>query len=306
VGLGTEPATEFTVRNAGQTPLAIDIPSMPKGLRLLHIDKTIAPAGSGVIRLAVDTFQAGPITTWKVEVTTNDPAKRIVDLTVKADVRAYLAVTPPSARFSFVQFEREGGTSHVLSTIDETNVELLGVDSPFDYITATSRELKGADRVKDTPGRQWRVDLTIKKDAPVGSIGGYVILRTNHPHQPRAFLPVTGFVRPLFAVTPPSVDIPDITPNDGSAPVLTLVVKNFGSAPIEITRASSDIAGLDAKLIVVEAGHVWRVELRLPSTAGGNQMPAGPFAGTLRLQTTSTNVPELKVSIKGSRVAATP
>jgi hypothetical protein len=46
----------------------------------------------------------------------------------------------------------------------------------------------------------------------------------------------------------------------------------------------------------VEAGHVWRVELRMASGA-----PAGPFKGTIKLATTSAKVPELTVPIEGTR-----
>ena len=176
------------------------------GLRVVHADRTIAPSASGTVRVAVDTFRAGVTTEWKVSATTNDPATPTLELTVKADVRELLTVAPASARFNFVQYGLEGGTSHVLSAQDEAPIEVVGVDSPAEFITATWRELKTpAERVADVPGRQWRIELTIKGEAAVGPIGGYAIVRTNHPRQPRAFMPVTGFVRPLFAVTPTAV-----------------------------------------------------------------------------------------------------
>ena len=69
--------------------------------------------------------------------------------------------------------------------------------------------------------------------------------------------------------------------------------KNFGADALELTGASSDIAGLEAKIVSVEAGHVWRVELRLP--AG---QPAGMSqAGTLRLKTTHPIVREIVVPV---------
>lgn len=296
VGLGTSPEIDFPIRNTGKAPLELTISYVPHGLRLVTLDRTIAPAATGNVRLGVDSFQAGSTTEWHVNVLSNDPAHGSLELTIKADVRAYLALTPSSARFTFVQYGPEGGTTHVLSAVDDSPLEVLGVDSPVDYIRATVRELKGKERVADADGRQWQISLTISATAPVGPISGFVVVRTNHPHQPRAFLPVSGFVRPLFAVTPPSVDLSGMVASSPDKPILSLVVKNFGADPLALTGASSDIAGLDATIVPVDGGHIWHVDLRL-SPEG----PKGPFKGTLTLKTSSKNVPELKVPIQGSR-----
>jgi Protein of unknown function (DUF1573) len=292
VGLGTMPEIDFPIHNTGPAPLQLTITYLPRGLRLVNVDKAIPPGGTGNVRVGIDTFSAGNSTEWHVNVLTNDPDHGSIDLTIKADVRQFLALTPPSARFTFVQFGAEGGTTHVLSAVDQQPLEVLGVDSPFDYIHATSRELTGKDRVADIDGRQWQIALTILPTAPVGPISGYVVVRTNHPQQPRAFLPVSGFVRPLFAVTPPSVNLSGMVAITPAVPLLSLVVKNFGADPLELTSASSDITGLVATILPTEAGHVWRVELRLS--------PAAPqtMKGTLLLKTTSKNVPELTVPIQ--------
>jgi hypothetical protein len=292
VALGTDPEAAFTIENRGAAPLEISVAPVATGLRVVHADRTIAPAASGTVRVAVDTFRAGMTTEWKVPVTTNDPAAPTLELIVKADVRAFLTVEPATARFNFVQYGREGGTTHILSAQDEAPIEVLGVESPAEFITASWRELKTpAERVADLPGRQWRIDLTIKGEAAVGPIAGYAIVRTTHPRQPRAFLPVTGFVRPLFAITPPSITLTG-QPAASEQPFRTLLIKNFGEPALDITKASSDIAGLRATIIPVEAGHSWRVELRRDPAAPGDWT-----GGTLRLTTTHPRVRELTVPV---------
>jgi hypothetical protein len=292
VALGADPEATFTIENRGGSPLEIVVAPVPTGLRVVHADRAIAPSASGTVRVAVDTFRAGMTSEWKVAATTNDPATPTLELTVKADVRAFLTVEPATARFNFVQYGREGGTVHILSAQDETPIEILGVDSPAEFITATWRELKTpAERVADVPGRQWRIELTIKGEAAVGPIGGYAIVRTNHPRQPRAFLSVTGFVRPLFAVTPPAVALAG-QPEAGERPFRTLVIKNFGEAALEVTKASSDIKGLSATIVPVDAGHTWHIELRRDPAASGEWTD-----GTLRLTTTHPQVKELAVPV---------
>jgi hypothetical protein len=292
VGLGTDPEATFTIENRGRSPLEVSVAPVATGLRVVDVDRTIAPAASGTVRVAVDTFRAGMTTEWTVSVTTSDPATPALELTVKADVRNFLTIAPATARFNFVQFGREGGTTHVLSAQDEAPIEVLGVDAPADFISVAWRELKTpAERVADLPGRQWRIDLTIKGDATVGPIGGYAIVRTNHPRQPRAYVPVTGFVRPLFAVTPATIAL-SAPPEASELPFRTLLIKNFGEPALDLTKASSDIAGLRATIVQVEAGHTWRVELRRDPAATGAWT-----SGTLRLTTTHPKVSELTVPV---------
>lgn len=293
VGLGTDPEAAFTIENRGSVPIEITVAPVATGLKVVQADRTIAPAATGTVRVAIDTFRAGPTTEWKVAVTTSDPATPSLELTVKADVRNFLTVEPANARFNFVQHGREGGTMHVIAAQDDASLEVLGVEAPAEFITVAWRELKTpAERVADLPGRQWRVDLTIKGDAAVGPIGGYAIVRTNHPRQPRAFLPVTGFVRPLFAVTPASLTL-TAPPEAGEATFSTLVVKNFGEPALELTKASSDIAGLRATIVAADAGHTWRVELRRDPS-----VTAAWTSGTLTLTTTHPKVRELTVPLR--------
>jgi hypothetical protein len=296
VGLGTDPEVDFTINNAGDAPLEIGVVPLPRGLRMVRADRTIAPKRSGVIRVALDTFNAEPTNELVARATTNDPETPELRFTVKAEVRAYLAMSPPTARFTFVQFGAEGGTRHVLAATDGAKFGVTAVESSLNYITAKFRELKTNERAPEFEGRQFQVELMISPKAPVGPIAGFVTVRTNHPKQPRAFLPVSGFVRPLFAVTPFRVNLPAVKTADLEKPVVVLDVKNFGADALELTGFKSDIAGLDAKILPVAAGHHWRVEVRLPAA-----MKTGAFKGTLRIATTSKQAPELIVPIEGKR-----
>jgi hypothetical protein len=310
VGFGTSPVFEFTFQNTGKTPLTVATAKLPDVLRAEPPRLEVAPGASATLRFRLDTFRAGATTEWKVPVGTNDPAQPSVTLTLKADVRSYLAINPPTARFIFVQYGKPGGTTHVIGAVDGSDIEVTGVDSPFDFIKATSRELKGDERVADFQGRQWQIVLTISDLAPVGPIGKTVVVRTTHPQQPQAFLQVSGFVRPLFAVTPQSLEkltLPAAPAPGKPVPVAALTVKNFGEESLALTGASSDIPGLAAEIVEVEKGHSWRVALRLDGATQGSERPAGgAFKGTLRLKTGSARVPELTVPIEGSWIAGPP
>jgi hypothetical protein len=223
-----------------------------------------------------------------------------VDVAIKAEVRTFLVIAPAAARFTFVQHEAEGGTKHVIAAVDDAEFTVLGVESPFPSIRPTWRELRASERRSDlSGGRQWQVDLTISSQAPVGPIADYVIVKTSHPKQPRAFLPVSGFVRPVFAVTPPSLHLPAVTPRGDGKPVASLVVKNFGTNAIPITKVTTDVPGFATTLVEVQPGREWRVEIGLADVG-----KAGPFKGTLQLVTRSPHVPRLVVPFSGERVGS--
>ncbi len=158
VGLGTDPEVDFTINNAGDAPLEIGVVPLPRGLRMVRADRTIAPKRSGAIRIALDTLQANPTNEFIVRATTNDPEAPEVPFTVKAEVRAFLVMTPPAARFTFVQFGAEGGTKHVLAATDGAKFDVTGVESSLSYVTAKWRELKArrtraGTRGPPVPGR---------------------------------------------------------------------------------------------------------------------------------------------------------
>lgn len=297
VGYGTEPTAAFEIKNSGSAPLTLDVLHVPAGLKLAHADSPIAPGATGEVRFTVDTFKAGETLSWQVSIATNDTAMRIINVTVRADVRQFLMLAPDASRIIFVQSAKAGGTSHTIVALDEQPMEVTRVESPLPFISASLRELPESERRADLPARrQWRIDLTIAPDAPVGPIGGVVTVYTTHPKQPRAFIAVSGFVRPLFAITPPSAKLAMAGPVDGDKPMLTLVVKNFGEDAVEIKGVSTDVEGLKATLIPVDAGHIWRVELRMAN--GGK---TGTFKGTVTLATTSATVPEVRVPVEGTR-----
>jgi hypothetical protein len=298
VGLGTNPSVEFTIANTGGSVLELTAPAPPPALQLTHIDRTIAPGRSGVVRLAIDTFKAGQTSRWALNVTTNDAERSTLAFVVKADVRAFLALAPAAARFSFVQYGPEGGTSHVVAAVDEADFAVTGVESRLPFIRAAFSKVP-ADKLRDDlPGTtQWRIDLTIAADAPVGPIADYVIVQTDHPAQPRAFISVSGFVRPMVAVTPRSVHVAAALRPDG-APLASLNVQNFAAEAITLTSATTDVAGLALRIETLTEGHEWRVELR-----GTEAARPGPLKGVIRLRTGSAKVPEIEVPLSGELLA---
>lgn len=292
VALGSDPAVTFAIRNVGVAPLTLAAGRVPAGLRLVSADATIAPGSTGYVRLTLETFKAGATQEWRVPLTTNDPQQAEIQLVVRGDVRTFVLVTPPAARFTYVQHEREGGTTHLVGAAGHPDFRITRVESPYPFLDATVEAANDATRPEGTEGPLWRVSLTIRKTAAIGPLGAHVVLHTNHPKQPRAWLPVSGFVRPLLGVTPPELSLPTWSSDSGSAPpTQTLLVTNFGESALNITVREASIGGVVTDVVPVEAGRRWQVVVRADGKAA-----SAPAKGTLAIATSRSDVPDTIVT----------
>jgi hypothetical protein len=215
-----------------------------------------------------------------------------VALAVQLDVRPFLLVRPGYARYITVQKAREGTLAQTIGAADGATFRVLRVESPLPSLRVSFREARPDERQPAWTGSQWRVTVTLASESPVGALAGSIVVHTDHPRQRRAFIPVSGFVRPILAVTPPEARLGDLD-HRRSNPV-RLLVRNFAEEPIEITGVSTDVAAVRAELEPIQAGRTWRLKL-LPAPGA----PLGPFEGTLRLRTGSPKLPSLEVPLSG-------
>jgi len=288
----------FRITNEGAQPVTLSFERLPPGLSGRMLDSPIPAGGSGVVAVDIDTYRLSALDS-PFTIATSIPTQPRLQLVVRAKVRAYVQPSPPASRFNFVQFERPGSTVHTVFATDAPDLVVDGVSSSMPFITASFAEVPAAERERDIPGRQWRVTLTIARDAPVGPIGGYVTVTTTHAKQPVTLLPVSGFVRPQFAVTPPALALGEVR-RDPAAPALaTLVVKSFATDAMEVRTASVDVAGLVVALSTTEQGRSWRVILQATEA-----LQPGAFAGTIRLVTGSADTPEIRIPVTGAVLAA--
>jgi hypothetical protein len=293
VAVGEPIEAEFVIENQGEAPLRILGVQPACGCTVAEFDETIEPGGSGTVRAVVDTTgEAGP-NVKAITVRTNDPETPRLQLSIKSNVKTFLAVDPGYARFStFVRDDRDQGIPQLLWVDDFEELEVTGAEAPTPWIDVTYREATAAERSEKGVGRQWRIDVTLSKDAPIGPVADRVLVRTNHPRQKVFEIPVSGFVRPLIAVMPEEVDLGRIDPSE--AREWGILVRNFGTEPLSIESIESSVAGMEVTVQPLQEGHQYR--LVLTPTA---EMPKGPFQGSVELATNLPKRPKLTVSFQG-------
>ena len=293
VAKGEKASADFLIRNDGDAVLEITNVQPACGCTVAEFDKTIAPGKTGKVHAVVDTATFnGPIAKG-VTVFTNDAALPQIELTLRAKVEPYISVKPGYARYITVQGEpKEGNIVQTLWVPDGTPMEITKADSPWPYLTVTYREATAPERLPDVKGKQWRVEMKLSNDAKVGPLADYVTIHTTHPKQKTVQIPISGFVRPVMAVTPPVGDYGEIQLKEPLKK--SVVVKNFATEPIKLTSVETSLKGVEARIEPLTEGREYAIRVTLDPSLG-----KGPFHGKLTLHTDSPKVPQLEVELKG-------
>lgn len=294
VARGEKISYDFVVRNDGDTVLEITQVQPACGCTVAEYDKTIAPGQTGKVHAVVDTTTFnGPIAKG-VTVFTNDPASPQIELTLKAKVEPYVTVKPGYARYITVQGEPlEGNIAQTLWAPGGSDFDVTSVDSPWPYLKVNFREAKAEERVPEGKGKQWRVEMSLSNDAKVGALSDYVTVHTNHVKQKIVQIPVSGFVRPVVAVTPPVADFGEIEIKEPLRKALN--IRNFATEPIKVTGINlTGAKGVETSLESLEEGREYQVRIIL-----GPGLAKGPFNGKLTINTDSPKAPHLEVELKG-------
>lgn len=298
--LGTVPkgemaAHEFQIRNEGNAPLELREVMSSCGCTVAHFDTLIQPGQTGKVNVTVDTTTFnGPIAKG-VTVHMNDPATPTMELTIRAKVEPFIKIKPGYARYITVQGEeKEGKIVQTLWTPDKSPMKVVKVESPYPFLQVRFWEAKPEERLKEIADQQqWKIEMHLSNDAPVGALTEALKVYTDHPKQKLVQIPVSGFVRPVVAVTPPVVDMGQVS---SKAPVrFSLNVRSFSTEPIKVTGVAGDLRGLEAKIEPVQEGREYQVQITFTPEAR-----QGLLNGKLTLTTDSVKMPRIEVQLKGN------
>lgn len=302
VAPGQDAVAKFRIENHGGAPLTLSAghpePYMA-GVRTTVDGQPVPPGKAATVTVRLDTGKLAGVGTVRVPIATNDPAAAKLTVVMKVEVRPLLAADPGYARYNVVQKERDGVIPQTVWSLDGASFRVLAVRSPIAALRVTFREAKPDERRPDVAGSQWHVESLLPADAPVGALTGDIVVVTDHPKQKVLHIPLSGFVRPVFAVTPPVADLGQV---DGTRPFrFTLFVKNFATELIPLERAETDLPGATVEIAPVTAGRAYKVHVAVP--AG---VPAGALSGTVHLFTASAKAPRIEVPVRGRILGAAP
>jgi hypothetical protein len=293
---GESRSLEFVIRNTGDDVLRIHGAKSQCACAVIDFTPEIAPGAEGKVSVRFDAALSGGPSAIPIEVVSNDPDSPTLQLTIKAEIRYFIEAKPGYVRYVVVQdFEADSTVKQLLWAIDGSPMNVTKVESPYEFIETSFREATPEEAPEQAEGKQlWRVETRISPKAPVGPIQGFLNIHVDHPKQKVLKLPISGFVRPMFAVTPPEADWGDIRLGEQGT-TASLVVQNFASEKVAVTGAESTVAGITTEVSEVEAGRKYMVKLKYAP-----DMPKGKFSGVIRIKTESPKKPVVEVPLRGT------
>jgi hypothetical protein len=298
VSPGDEVRHDFVIRNAGERPLEIVEVRPACGCTVADYDRTIAPGESGKIHAVVDTTGFAGGIAKGLTVLTNDPDNPRLVITVKATVEPAVFLRPGFARFIQPRDAGVGSVEQIVFTSTKDDLEITDVQSPYPFLEVDARPATDDEKQEEGKGKQWVVTLSLDYDAaPIGALADYVRLTTNHPKQKEVTIPVSGFVRPLVVLTPETADFGEVEVAEKTE--AALVLKNYAQRDMAISldTASSLPPGVAVDVEPTKEGREFLVHVTLAP-----ELPAGPFAGTIRLKTDHPERPSIEIPLKGTRL----
>lgn len=295
VAKGEKVKVDFTVRNAGTAELILNDVRPTCGCTVASFDAKIPVGGSGQIHAEIDTVDfSGPIAKT-IAVLTNDPAQPRTTLTIKAKVEPHIIANPSLVRFVYVQNQAPATVKQWLWAESFPELKILSVKSPYSYVTTTFHLATAEERRPELVGAtQWVVESTIQQDAAVGALRDFLVIETNHPKQKELRIPLSGFVRPLLAVTPEVSDFGSLQLSAASQDV-SLVLVNFGTEPLEVKGVKASVPGVESQIKTIEAGKRWEIKLTLTG-----KMPRGRTEATVTIETSSSRQPTVTTTLRGT------
>ena len=294
---GDKKSGVFVIENKGDVTLEIIEVKPSCACTVVDFDDQVPAGATSEIRVELDTASLSEAIQKSILVYTSDVNNPVLTLTVKAAVANIVDAFPGYIRYIVVQgFEEDSTITQTIFAPGEQAFDVTNVVSPYSFIETSFREARPEERDPNMPGRQWLVSTRIANDAPIGALRDHLRVELDGVAQDSLDIPLSGFVRPLFAITPEVADFGERELDAEEPHWGSVKVQNFAAENISLSEATVDIEGVSTEIKEDVPGHIFFVRLQFDE----NPKTKGPFSGTLRIKTDSPKQSEILIPVKGT------
>lgn len=215
----------------------------------------LAPGESTAIMAQMDTTRFYGHKAVTVFVQFDRPDWQEVALTVQANSRDDMAITPDTMAFGRIKRGKGATASVTVTFMRNGQLQILEVRSESNYVQPSAKETRRTDYEV-----AYQLSAKVRPDLPVGKWFTDLWLKTNHPAATQIRVPVTVEVEPPLSVSPSSTSFGDV--KTGEVSEKKLIVR--GETPFKITG----VKGADSGLVIEELSkeskpmHVLRLKLK--------------------------------------------
>jgi hypothetical protein len=282
----------FPVRNTGQVPLAIEKVKASCGcIALGDFDRSIPPGGVGTVRAAIKTAGLRGQVTKHLTVTSNDPERPTVTLTMTARMFQPIEIFPSSDILLPLSPGRPTSLEVAIRCNEKEPLEIQKVETSLDFVHA--RLLPPAASAAGGPSTDQHVEITVDKAPTTTVFDATVTLHVNRPARPQILIHVSGYPRTAVAATPPRLYFGEMSPEVSTIQtrVITLFRRQGG---FQVLEAKTDDPAL--KLQVEPGADGTYTDVRVVYRGGWQP---GPIAGKITIRTSDPARPTIVIPYEG-------
>ena len=145
-------------------------------------DKQIQPGQSSRIEISIDTtFLIGAVEE-STHIITNDPRRRSVSFSIKAEVQPEISLSSPSIYFGDVPEGEQVAREVILTVMAEKTIEILSAESSEKSVVVKLEPLPGSG------GKKVKLTATHKGDGEIGYRSGSITVKTTSTITPELLI----------------------------------------------------------------------------------------------------------------------
>jgi hypothetical protein len=282
----------FSIRNTGEATLNIEGFNTSCGcLRLELSSSEIEPGSAGDVTATLNPQHFhGPSPRIRASLYTNDPDQRFTNLLVSADITPEFVLEPESIDFGTLEKGKGAGQTVRLKQTWREPVEITGIETPSENITAVYSEVERSTGDEAIPGgAEYEIEVRLKPEAAGGVLNTHVLVRTNIKRLAAVRLPVRAFVMGGAHTVPELLFFTARPTTESLGAIDVYADAQFGLAGVE-----SDIEGVTWTRVTVGR----QVRHRIVGTLQPGAEP-GKRIGSVTMKLTQVSPEQLVVPVAG-------
>ncbi len=286
VWYGSEVQHIFKVHNEGDAPLQMISVKPSCGCTVAEFDKSIPAGGVGEIKATLSSSKLSKGYFRKeVKVTSNDPERRKMALTITGRIKHFVDVEPRSINFKEIKPHEELTRKFEITNLSDVPLQLTIERAHDDIFNAELREVE--------IGHKYQLVVETMPPYSAGRHRGTFTLLTNVPQQPKVLVAVTANALARLTLKPQRELIvrrpqPQVTTHP-------FQLINYGNTPIDILEASTDDARIKVDTRPMATGEGHDITITLPANFRTN-----PIGQAVTLKTSDPNTPIVTIPIRST------
>ncbi len=275
---------DFILKNDGKGLLEITRVQPTCGCTVTKFDHTIAPGQTRKITASVHTSAFSGEIHKTIMVATNDPKMANFQLSIKANIKSILNVTPQeNQNFGLVFKGQSLERTFDIKSSDGKPFEITAVeaqDNNLKYKLTQAEDHKSAT-----------FKVILPSDHPVGPINGRFTLMTTHPKVRSLNLNVFGTIRDPLTVYPQEIVFTGLNKNyvndhpDDISLNKTVTLAYEQGPELKIEKVTSTLKNLEATVQTITPNQRYSVRLHLKPP-----VKLGDFSGEVTIKTSQRTV----------------